>query len=106
MTLEGFPSREAIAAHQLRQLRKLLAALVPGNRFYAPRICQAGLGGELRGLDDFFLNMPFTRKEEIAADQQAHPPYGTNLSFPLPPTLASRRLVPPAVFPCAGSTRQ
>jgi phenylacetate-CoA ligase len=27
--------------------------------------------------------MPFTRKEEIVADQQANPPYGTNLTFPL-----------------------
>ena len=83
MILDRFPSREAIAAHQLQQLRKLLQAVAAGNRFYAPRLQQAGLAGELRSLDDFFRNMPFTRKEEIAADQQAHPPYGTNLTFPL-----------------------
>ena len=83
MNPQRFPSREAIAAHQLQQLRKLLPAVAAGNRFYAPRLQQAGLGGELRTLDDFFRNMPFTRKEEIVADQQAHPPYGTNLTFPL-----------------------
>ena len=54
-----------------------------GNPFYAPRLQEAGLAGELGSLDDFFRNMPFTRKEEITADQQAHPPYGTNLTFPL-----------------------
>ena len=79
----GFPSREAIAGRQLEQLRKLLCAVAAGNRFYAPRLRQAGLAGELRSLDDFFRDMPFTRKEEIVADQQAHPPYGTNLTFPL-----------------------
>ncbi len=83
MSPSCFPSREAIAAHQLPQLRTLLQALAAGNRFYAPRLQEAGLAGEIRTLDDFFRNMPFTRKEEIAADQQAHPPYGTNLTFPL-----------------------
>ena len=83
MNPQPLSSREAIAAHQLSQLQKLLVGLATGNRFYAPRLAQAGLSGELRTLDDFFRNMPFTRKEEIAADQQAHPPYGTNLTFPL-----------------------
>ncbi|MGO8807359.1 MAG: phenylacetate--CoA ligase family protein, partial [Candidatus Bathyarchaeia archaeon] len=27
--------------------------------------------------------LPFTRKEEIAADQAEYPPYGTNLTYPL-----------------------
>ena len=79
----NFPSRDAIAAHQLQQLRKLLQAVTAGNPFYGPRLQQAGLTGELRTLDDFFRNMPFKRKEEIVADQQAHPPYGTNLTYPL-----------------------
>jgi phenylacetate-CoA ligase len=83
MMVERFPSREAIAAHQLQELRKLLQALAASNPFYAPRLRQAGLCGELRDLAEFFCRMPFTRKKEIAADQQAHPPYGTNLTFPL-----------------------
>ena len=83
MTPHRFPNREAIAAHQLQQLRKLLQVVAAGNRFYAPRLREAGLAGELRTLDDFVRDMPFTRKVEIAADQQAHPPYGTNLTFPL-----------------------
>jgi len=83
MSSDRFPCRQAIAAQQLLQLRKLLQAVAATNPFYAPRLQQAGLAGELDGLDDFFRSMPFTRKEEITADQQAHPPYGTNLTFPL-----------------------
>ena len=83
MIPDRFPSRDEIRAHQLRQLRKLLQAVAAGNPFYGPRLQQAGLAGELPALDDFFREMPFTRKEEIAADQQAHPPYGTNLTYPL-----------------------
>jgi phenylacetate-CoA ligase len=78
-----FPNRVAIAAHQLQDLRKLLETVAASNRFYAPRLRQAGLDGALRSLDDFFRDMPFTRKEELAADQQDHPPYGTNLTYPL-----------------------
>ncbi len=80
---EGLPSREAIAAHQLRQLRSLVAALSASNPFYGPPIRAAGITPEIASLDDFFRLMPFTRKEQIAADQQQHPPYGTNLTFPL-----------------------
>ena len=83
MIPDRFPSREAIASHQLLQLRTLMQAVAANNRFYGPRLQQAGLAGELRTLDDFFRCMPFTRKEQIAADQQAHPPYGANLTYPL-----------------------
>jgi len=83
MILDRFPSREAIAAQQTAQLGKLLQAVAASNPFYAPRLQQAGLAGEPCSLGDFLRTMPFTRKEEIAADQQAHPPYGTNLTFPL-----------------------
>ncbi len=78
-----FSSREAITAHQLSLLRKLVQTLAEANRYYAPRLEQARLTGELGGLDEFFRCMPFTRKEEIAADQLEHPPYGTNLTYPL-----------------------
>ena len=51
---------------------------------FTPRGCnKRAWQANSAGLDDFFRNMPFTRKEEIAADQQAHPPYGTNLTYPL-----------------------
>lgn len=39
-------------------------------------------GAAVRSLDDLHA-LPFTRKEELLADQAAAPPYGTNLTFPL-----------------------
>jgi len=83
MNPQHFLSREAIAAHQLPQLQKLLQAVAATNPFYASRLEQAGLAGEVPSLGDFFGKMPFTQKEEIVADQKAHPPYGTNLTYPL-----------------------
>ena len=38
--------------------------------------------GDLRSWDDF-SRLPFTRKAELVADQAAHPPFGTNLTYPL-----------------------
>jgi len=57
------------------RLRDLLAQVVPGNRFYARK---------LAGWDRHDLSaVPFTTKAELAADQVEHPPYGSNLTFPL-----------------------
>jgi phenylacetate-CoA ligase len=36
---------------------------------------------DLRSLDDV-ARLPFTLKDELAADQQENPPYGSNLTFP------------------------
>ncbi|MDH3583402.1 MAG: AMP-binding protein, partial [Phycisphaerae bacterium] len=76
-------SREAIETSQLDQLRRLIGQLVPGNRFYAPRLQTAGLDGNLASLEHFTASMPPTTKAELAADQTDHPPYGTNLTYPL-----------------------
>ena len=50
------------------------------NSFY-----QRKLGGlsKVGDLSEFSEKVPFTRKAELAADQNDHPPYGTNLSRPL-----------------------
>ncbi len=83
MTPVDFASRDEIRAHQLRELRKLLAVVAGGNRYYGPRLERARLTGDVKSIDDFIERMPFTCKEEIVGDQQAHPPYGSNLSFPI-----------------------
>jgi phenylacetate-CoA ligase len=57
------------------QLRDLLAQVVPGNRFYARKLARWD-GRDL-------ATVPFTTKAELAADQVEHPPYGSNLTFPL-----------------------
>jgi phenylacetate-CoA ligase len=73
-----------LQAHQLARLHAVLATLLTSNPFYAPRLRAAGLASaeELRTADDLRC-LPFTRKGELVADQDAHPPYGTNLSYPL-----------------------
>ena len=66
-------------AIQLERLRALLAEILPRNRFVAQRL---GDFGALRDLADFTARVPFTHKAELVADQAAHPPYGSNLTFP------------------------
>jgi len=57
-------------------LRELLSAILPGNPFYAAKLRGAGPDSPLASL-------PFTLKQELIEDQQAHPPYGSNLTYPL-----------------------
>ena len=64
---------------QLDRLRALLAEILPRNRFVTRRL---GDFGDLRDLADFTARVPFTHKLELVADQAAHPPYGSNLTFP------------------------
>lgn len=86
------PDRAAIQARQARALRELVAALVPRNPFQTPKLERFAreLAEELpegteaeRILARFSERVPLTVKEEVVADQQAQPPYGTNLTYPL-----------------------
>src|SRR5206468_12400520 len=83
MAVDPFPARSAIASLQLEQLRRLLATLVPANSFYTRKFSRAGVGATVTSLEEFSEKFPFTTKHELAEDQQAHPLYGTNLTFPL-----------------------
>ncbi len=56
-----------------RRLAELLATVLEGNAFQRARI------GTARALAD----LPLTTKAELLADQAEHPPFGTNLTFPL-----------------------
>ena len=84
MPLRPHRARAALESDQLTRLRWLVAELVPGNGFYAPRLRDAGLDrGELRSLADFTSRLPLTTKAELVADQRQNPPYGSNLTYPL-----------------------
>ena len=80
MTVD-FPTREAIASYQLAQLRQLLGAILPGNAFYRTKL--ARLDPAAASLEDFSARFPFTTKQELVEDQRSHPPFGSNLTFPL-----------------------
>jgi len=83
MAGETHPDRAAIQAGQLEQLRELLSELLPANRFYAAKFASAGVGFDVASLADFSARFPFTSKAELVSDQLAHPPFGTNLTYPL-----------------------
>ena len=60
--------------HRLQHL--LTEVLVEGNRFYRARLRPDASVAD-------WAAIPFTTKAELSADQAAHPPYGTNLTYPL-----------------------
>jgi phenylacetate-CoA ligase len=76
-----FATRKQIEAEQIRQLQQLMATIGAGNSFYQKKFSQFEL--RVDSLEDFAQTVPFTTKTEIVEDQRKHPPYGTNLSFPL-----------------------
>lgn len=65
---------------QLQKINDLLRAILPANDFYQRKI---GSLPEFASLADFSATVPFTTKEELAADHEAHPPYGSTHTFPL-----------------------
>jgi phenylacetate-CoA ligase len=75
--------REAIRTRQLEQLRVLLSTVRPANSFYESKLGNARIDKTIGSLEEFSARCPFTTKDELAADQQANAPYGTNLTFPL-----------------------
>ena len=82
-TLETMP-REDLAAYQWQRFGRLLPAVAADNPFYRAKWRAAGVD-DARTIADWeaFHRLPFTTKAELSADQDAHPPYGTDLTFPL-----------------------
>ena len=63
-------------AEQRERLAPMLAAVARSNPFYRAKL---GHGATVDG----WRELPFTTKGELSADQTAHPPFGTNLTYPL-----------------------
>ncbi|MBY0527963.1 MAG: AMP-binding protein [Gemmataceae bacterium] len=76
-------SRAALEAVQADRLRSMLAEILPGNAFYAARLAKAGVDPTTIQTIADLARVPFTNKAELLADQESHPPYGSNLSYPL-----------------------
>jgi phenylacetate-CoA ligase len=71
--------REQLRQLQLQRFQALLDEILPRNRFYATR-----LGAQRRVATwQEFAELPLTTKQELGEDQLEHPPYGTNLTYPL-----------------------
>lgn len=74
---------EGLAQLQLGKLQALLAKILPDNRFYNRKLGPLGIKPDhFKNVADL-RHLPFTTKEELAADQAAHPPYGTVLTYPI-----------------------
>lgn len=61
-------------SHQLERLQNGIDLLLKSNRFYRERL------RPVKTWDDF-ASLPLTTKAELMTDQQANPPFGTNLTF-------------------------
>ena len=69
------PGVDELRALQLAKLRAGLTQVLATNAFWRERL------HAVSGWDDF-ERLPVTSKSELVADQTAHPPFGTNLTFP------------------------
>jgi phenylacetate-CoA ligase len=80
---QGLSSEAAIRNGQLDSLNELLRKIVPANAFYTEKIRKAGAPDHYESLEEFSRLFPFTTKAEIVLDQQEHPLYGRDLTYPL-----------------------
>jgi phenylacetate-CoA ligase len=71
--------RPGLMQHQLLRLQALLEEVLPNNAFYTAKL---GARVSINSLDDL-RQLPFTTKAELAEDQAAQPPFGTNLTYAL-----------------------
>jgi phenylacetate-CoA ligase len=80
---EEYLDREELRGRQLERLRALLAEILPHNAFYARKLRAAGAAAaDVRSAADL-ARLPLTTKAELLEDQEAHPPYGTVLTYPV-----------------------
>ena len=70
---------DALRAEQLPKLQERLRDIAGAEGFYRAKYRAAGVDPRGVHSSDDFTALPFTTKAEIAADQAANPPYGTNL---------------------------
>jgi len=75
------PQKRDIRRHQRQALSDLVAVVGKDNRFYRRKF--AGAQPLTARLEDFSRTCPLTQKCELLDDQRDHPPFGSNLTFPL-----------------------
>jgi phenylacetate-CoA ligase len=78
----GLP-RVGIQDIQLEKLRTLVGAILSNNPFYTAKLAAHQVEQALASVDAFRSLIPVTTRQELAQDRVKHPPYGSNLTFPL-----------------------
>lgn len=71
--------RPSLAALQQRKLTAMLGDLLRCNGFYRAKFA----GWTAERVVKEFASLPMTTRAELEQDQIAHPPYGTNVTYPL-----------------------
>lgn len=71
--------RDGLIALQFRKLRAMLKEVLASNSFYQRKLDGIVIDPEMHTLNAF----PFTTRAQIEQDQRDHPPYGTNITYPL-----------------------
>src|SRR5207302_1823411 len=76
-------ARQDLIAYQWQRLWPALARIGENNPFYRRKWDAARI--DPRAVRDWtqFRGLPFTTKAELSQDQDAHPPFGSNLTYPL-----------------------
>jgi phenylacetate-CoA ligase len=82
-TAEEYLERPALLSLQAERLRALLAEVLPRNPFYRDKYQAAGVCSAAIHSPADLAHLPFTTKTELLQDQEAHPPYGRGLTYPL-----------------------
>jgi len=72
-----------IRVDQTRKVQSLVQAVLASNRFYAAKLRAAGIDSAPADLREFCARVPFTSKAELIDDQSTHPPFGSNLTYPV-----------------------
>ncbi|MFQ5412886.1 MAG: phenylacetate--CoA ligase family protein [Phycisphaerae bacterium] len=76
----------ALRALQRRKLSAMLRDVLATNTFYRRKLKALDPGAEAGWVDavtDSLDALPFTTRSELQQDQIDHPPYGTNLTYPI-----------------------
>src|SRR3954465_15088295 len=71
---------EALGRLQRQKLAAMLQEILGRNAFYTRKFAGVSFDALIDPLD----RLPFTTRQELEADQVARPPYGTNLTYPVP----------------------
>ena len=81
--MDKFPDRSQIDELQLRKVRSLVETILPANPFYARKLASLDWHTVSASLDAFRAQVPCTSRHELVRDRLEHPPYGSDLTYPL-----------------------
>jgi phenylacetate-CoA ligase len=76
-------ARDVLWRMQIRKFRNMLRTILPANPFYASKLRDYGARVFAVRTREQFSELPFTTKTDLLNDQANHPPYGTNLTYPI-----------------------